>query len=37
MNKRLQGIDAILSYRFPAWLLAAVLVVLIVGVRILFG
>jgi hypothetical protein len=37
MNKRLQGIDMILSYRFPAWLLAAVIVVLIVVVRLLFG
>jgi hypothetical protein len=35
MNKRLQGIDAILGYRFPIWLLAAVLVVLIIAVRLL--
>lgn len=37
MNKRLQGIDTILSYRFPAWLLAVVLVALIVIVRLVFG
>jgi hypothetical protein len=37
MNKRLRGIDAILNYRFPVWLLGAVLIVLIVVVRMLLG
>jgi hypothetical protein len=32
-----QRIDAILAYRFPGWLLAALVIVLIVAVRLLFA
>jgi len=37
LSKRQQLIDEILGYQFSGWLLAAVILALIVGVRLVFG
>jgi hypothetical protein len=37
VSNRPQRIDAILKHRFPGWLLAALVVVLIVAVRLLLS